>query len=92
MLLEFQMLGYRKNLNTPQPPAFMSKTRYTHRNAGQVEIPLKIQPFLKKKLIVIDKMLYSALLLFMIKESKYCLRPNENSNAIKSSVKGAINK
>lgn len=86
------MLGYMKNLNTLHPSAFMSGSRCTHRNAGQAEIPLKIQPFLKKKLIVIDKMLYSALLLFMIKESKYCLRPNENSNAIKSRVKGAINK
>lgn len=92
MLLELQMLGYTKNLNTPHSPAVMFRTRYTHRNAGQTEIPLKIRPFLKKKLIVIDKMLYSALLLFMIKESKYCLRPNENSNAIKSSAKGAINK
>lgn len=92
MLLELQILGCMKNLNTLHPPAFTSRTRCTHRNAGQAEIPLKSQPFLKKKLIVIDKMLYSALLLFMIKESKYCLRPNENSNAIKSSVKGAINK
>lgn len=58
MLLEFQRLGCTLNLNTPPaPPAFMSRTRYTHRIAGQAEIPLKIQPFVKKKLMVIDKML-----------------------------------
>lgn len=35
----------------------MSRTEHTHRVAGQAEIPLKIQPFVKKKLTVIDKML-----------------------------------
>lgn len=48
MLLELKMLGYM-NLNTLHPPAFMSGTRCTHRNAGQAEIPSKIQPFPKKK-------------------------------------------
>lgn len=81
------------NFEFPSPPlALMCKTTYAHRIAGQAEVPLKIQPFVKKKLMVIEKMLLSALLLFMIKESKYCLKSNENSNAIKSSVKGAINK